>query len=252
MSLTTIDMARLNLVQGMRVLDVGCGEGRHTISIALDENVDAYGIDLRQVDLATTNTRWQDFSDQAPGSLLTARASGFALPFANDSFDRVICSEVLEHIHDYESVLQEIDRVLKPNGLFAVSVPRYGPERICWALSRAYHEVEGGHIRIFKTRQLDESVRSRPYERLGKHFAHGLHSPYWWLRCLFWEQGDQFFLCRWYHKLLVWDLMQQPALTRFLDKLLNPLIGKSVVMYYRRLGNIAATSEDAPSQSESR
>lgn len=237
MSLTTIDTERLNLIQGMRILDVGCGEGRHTISVALSDQVDAYGIDLRQIDLATTNSRWQDFSSQAAGRLLTARASGFALPFADNSFDRVICSEVLEHIHDYQSVLTEIDRVLKPNGLFAVSVPRYGPERICWAFSRAYHEVEGGHIRIFRTKQLHEAVRVRPYERLAKHFAHGLHSPYWWLRCLFWKQGDQFFLCRWYHQLLVWDLMQQPALTRFLDKMLNPLIGKSVVLYYRKLGD---------------
>ncbi|MCR9277572.1 MAG: class I SAM-dependent methyltransferase [Pseudomonadaceae bacterium] len=244
MSLTTIDMTRLNLLRGMRVLDVGCGEGRHTISAALEEEIDAYGIDLRLVDLATTNVRWADFATDAPGALLVTRASGFALPFADDSFDRVICSEVLEHIHDFESVLKEIDRVLKPNGLFAVSVPRYGPERICWALSRAYHEVEGGHIRIFKTKELDTAVRKRSYERLSKHFAHGLHSPYWWLRCLFWSRGEQFFLCQWYHKLLVWDLMQQPALTRFLDRILNPLIGKSVVLYYRRLGDTSSVLDE--------
>ncbi|CAM5562484.1 hypothetical protein SGLAM104S_01982 [Streptomyces glaucescens] len=33
-------------------------------------------------------------------------------------------------------------------------MPRYGPEKVCWALSDAYHEVEGGHIRIYKADEL--------------------------------------------------------------------------------------------------
>ena len=33
--------------------------------------------------------------------------------------------------------------------MVAVTVPRYGPERVCWALSDAYHANEGGHIRIY-------------------------------------------------------------------------------------------------------
>ena len=52
-------------------------------------------------------------------------------------------------------------RVLRPGGTLAVTVPRWWPERICWALSDAYHEVEGGHIRIYRRRQLLARLRAQ-------------------------------------------------------------------------------------------
>lgn len=81
------------------------------------------------------------------------------LPFPDASFDVVIVSEVMEHIPDDEGVLAEMARVLKPGGRIAVTVPRYGPEKVCWALSDAYHEIEGGHIRIYRADELLGKVR---------------------------------------------------------------------------------------------
>jgi SAM-dependent methyltransferase len=146
----------------------------------------------------------------------------------------VICSEVLEHIPNYASFLDEIHRVLKPGGLFAVSVPRYFPEWVCWQLSDAYHEVEGGHVRIFRTGELKQRIQNLGMKFLTRHWAHSLHVPYWWLKCLFWKNADEHFLVTQYHRLLVWDLMHRPWLTQALDRLLNPLLGKSVVMYFRQ------------------
>jgi hypothetical protein len=60
-----------------------------------------------------------------------------------------------------------------------------------------------------------------------------LHSPYWWLQCASWENRDKSKLVSWYHKLLVWDLMERPWITRTTESLLNPIMGKSVVMYFR-------------------
>ena len=57
------------------------------------------------------------------------------LPFKDNFFDLVICSEVLEHIHDHKAAVSEIVRVLKPGKNLVVSVPRYLTERICWAIS---------------------------------------------------------------------------------------------------------------------
>jgi len=230
----TIDYRHLNLEPGQRLLDLGCGEGRHTLGAWLSAPVQAIGLDLSLEDLCTAATRSDDFSatDDRPAPAFV-RGNGLALPFADDSFDAVICSEVLEHVPDYEAVLEEIRRVLRPGGLLAVSVPRFLPEWICWRLSRDYHQVEGGHIRIFRSRTLRQAVEARHMRRFARHWAHSLHVPYWWLRCLFWRRGPEFWPVRCYHRLLVWDLLRAPALTRGLDRLLNPLLGKSVVMYFR-------------------
>jgi len=236
MSLETISFERLKLHPGDLVLDLGCGEGRHAITAYLSEQVHVIGLDLSSTDLATAQNRFGDFvdPDDHDRSVEFLRASGLALPFADASFDKVICAEVLEHIPDYQDVLQEIRRVLKPGGQFAVSVPRFWPEWICWRLSDAYHEVEGGHVRIFRSRQLRSAIEGLRMFRYSWHWAHGLHSPYWWLRCLFWSKGEESWPVRTYHRFLVWDLMQKPRLTRWLEKLCDPLWGKSIVMYFVR------------------
>jgi SAM-dependent methyltransferase len=236
MSLTTIDFSRFRLKPGDRVLDLGCGEGRHAITAYLEDQVDVVGLDLSLSDLGTAESRFKEFEDEEDTrrSLNFTCASGLALPFADSTFDKVICAEVLEHIPEYQAVLLEIKRVLKPGGQFATSVPRFGPEWICWQLSDAYHEVPGGHVRIFRKQALRQHIESMDMVCFDEHWAHGLHSPYWWLRCLFWERGAESWPVRTYHRLLVWDLMKKPWVTRFTEKLMNPLWGKSNVMYFVR------------------
>ena len=236
MSLETIDFNRLNIRPGDRLLDLGCGEGRHSISAYLLADAEIVGLDLGLKDLKTAKERLMDFPTPPSkgGYCAFIQGSGHELPFPDNTFDHVICSEVLEHIPDYPSFLREINRVLKPGGLFAVSVPRYFPEWVCWQLSDAYHQVEGGHVRIFQASHLRQHIQSIGFEFLSRHWAHSLHVPYWWLKCLFWNRSEEHFLVTQYHRLLVWDLMQRPWLTQFLDRLLNPFLGKSVVMYFRQ------------------
>ncbi len=236
MSLETIDFNRLNIRPGDRLLDLGCGEGRHSISAYLVADAEIVGLDLGLQDLRTARQRLNDFSvpPTKGGYCGFIQGTGHQLPFPDHTFDHVICSEVLEHIPDYPSFLREIHRVLKPGGLLAVSVPRYFPEWVCWQLSDDYHQVEGGHVRIFKARQLRQRIESMGLTFLSRHWAHSLHVPYWWLKCLFWNPSKEHFLVTQYHRFLVWDLMQRPALTQMLDRLLNPLLGKSVVMYFRQ------------------
>lgn len=231
----TVDFRYFPLHCKERVLDLGCGEGRHVITAYMEEEVHAVGIDLSLSDLKITKQRFREFQDQSNKNkhLSIALANGMFLPFLDNSFDKVICSEVLEHVPDYRAVIAEANRVLKTGGILAVSVPRFGPEWICWRLSREYHEVPGGHIRIFNATGLRRDIEEFGLIHYKRHWAHALHVPYWWLKCLFWSDGvHENWLVAGYHKLLVWDLMKNPWITRNLEKMLDPIFGKSVIMYF--------------------
>ena len=231
----TVDFRYFPLKDGDRVLDLGCGEGRHLIGALLAADVQAIGVDLSHDDLVTGRNKTHDWAESIgePRRPALTQGSGYCLPFADNTFDAVICSEVLEHVPVVDKVLKEINRVLRPGGRLVISVPRRWPEQICWYLSADYHLQLGGHLRIFRLADLKRQIQALPVVFYYQHGAHALHVPYWWLRCIFWN-NPQAWPVRWYHKLLVWDLMKRPWLTRFIESLTNGWMGKSVVLYYRK------------------
>jgi SAM-dependent methyltransferase len=199
------------------------------------DSVLAVGVDLCEQDLVTAKGRIEDMQPHAPkGVVGFAAGDAAALPMADDSVDVIIASEILEHIPNYLSVLEEAMRVLKPGGRLCVSVPRQWPEWICWQLSEGYRTTPGGHIRIFDATHLRREIQQQGFTYAGRGSAHALHAPYWWLKCLFWQREHEPWVVRAYHKLLVWDLMRRPWLTRAFDALFNPILGKSIVFYFRK------------------
>ncbi|MDQ3896159.1 MAG: class I SAM-dependent methyltransferase, partial [Actinomycetota bacterium] len=172
---------------------------------------------------------------EAPADALGTAVNGdaIALPFADGSFDRVIAAEVLEHVVDDRAAMAELARVLRPGGTLAVTVPRWFPERVCWALAEEYHapHVPDGHVRIYRRTQLVWLVASAGLRPTGSHHAHALHTPYWWLKCALGLDRDDRWPVRAYHRFLVWDITRKPATTRAVDRILNPVLGKSVVVY---------------------
>jgi SAM-dependent methyltransferase len=233
----TIQLDRLALSDGMKLLDLGCGTGRHLHSAYFAADMVCIGIDLSLDDLIKTRDGFDSLPDLSGDRGQTyglGVGNALHLPFADNTFDRIICSEVLEHIPDFDAALDEINRVLKEDGVFAVSVPRAWPEQICWWLSTEYHNTPGGHVRIFNATKLKRAITDRGLIFSAKHYAHGLHSPYWWLKCLFWQRRDDHKLILAWKKLLEWEILTDPLLLRPFSRLSDLLMGKSIVMYFER------------------
>lgn len=233
----TVDFERFGLQPGMKVLDMGCGGGRHAFAL-FRRGADVTALDLDEAELKDVSGMFAAMREagEVPvgASARAVRGSAYALPFEDGTFDRVIAAEVLEHLPEDTRAMDELFRVLTPGGLIAVTVPRWGPELVCWALSNAYHEVEGGHVRIYRGDELQRRLTGAGLEPLGTSHTHGLHAPYWWLKCAVGVDNADHPLVKAYHRLLVWDMMKKPLLTRVLEKALDPVVGKSLVVYLRK------------------
>ena len=233
----TVDFRRFPVGPGHRLLDLGCGAGRHAYE-ACRRGADVVACDTDTGELRTV-AGTAAAMHEAGETPATAHAQpvagdGTAMPFGDGVFDRVIAAEVLEHIRDDQRALHEIARVLRPGGMLAVTVPAWLPERICWRLSDDYHTVPGGHVRIYTRAELEAKLRRAGFAVSGHHHAHGLHSPYWWLKCAVGVSNDDHPLARAFHRLLVWDIMKHRLPTRVAERALNPFIGKSLVLYARK------------------
>lgn len=233
----TVDLNTLQLKPHQRLLDIGCGSGRHACHAYRLPDVRIVGSDrdLQQLQAAARALNLHDrLGEHGGGSWALTAADVTRLPFKSASFHAVICSEVLEHIENHRDAAAELLRVLKPGGTLALSVPRRWPEWICWRISQEYAGTEGGHIRIYHRRRIRELLRScgagAPFRT---HHAHALHTPYWWLKCLVGLSKNPLPVAL-YHRFLTWDILKRPRVTRVLETLLDPILGKSIVLYFRK------------------
>jgi SAM-dependent methyltransferase len=236
-SVITVDFDRLSIRPGARILDIGCGSGRHTAAACRYPRVFVVGADRRLSELgdAVDRLRLHDrLSQYATGRWALSLADTTRLPFKDGVFDLVICAELLEHVRDHRRAVSEIARVLCVGRPLVVSVPRYWPEKICWSISKAYRVAQDGHVRIYRQPELIDLLSAVGLRFVGVHWAHSLHTPYWWLKCLVGPQRNHHPLVRLYHRFLVWDILCQPQITRFLERLLDPLLGKSLVLYFNK------------------
>ncbi|MFM9378337.1 class I SAM-dependent methyltransferase [Gordonia sp. VNK21] len=233
----TVDFDKLNVGPGVKAIDIGAGQGRHSYEM-LRRGADVIAFDMSEQDMSDVSEMFGalvaagEVPEYAQGR--TEVGDALALPYEDESFDVVLMSEILEHIPSDEAAISEMVRILRPGGLAAVTVPRYWPEKVCWALSDEYHEVEGGHVRIYRASELADKLVAAGLEVTGSDHQHALHAPYWWLKCAVGVENNDNPLVRGYHKMLVWDMMSKPWLTRVGEQALNPLFGKSVAIYLRK------------------
>jgi SAM-dependent methyltransferase len=229
-------LTELGLPPGALVLDAGAGFGRHAFELAR-RGYRTVALDRAGDEVAATMATLVAMADSGEVEdkhvVGVVQGDATALPFPDGCFDAVVTSEVLEHIPDDAGAIAELRRVLRRGGLMAATVPAWLPETICWKLSDGYHApaAEGGHVRIYSATELKAKLRAACIEPAGSHHAHALHSPYWWLKCAVGVGEDDHPLVRRYRRFLEWDIVRQPRSTRLAERLLSPVLGKSLVVY---------------------
>ena len=230
----TVDFDRLGLVRGERLLDLGSGGGRHAFE-AMRRGARVTALDYSATDLkdvAAVAGGMIDAGEVEFGQWAgVVNGDALDLPFPDGAFDRVIVSEVLEHIWDDERALCEIARVVRPGGRVAATVPTRWPERVSWALNWRYHDLPGGHVRIYRQHELELKLERAGFFLRGSHHAHAFHSPYWWLRCVYGLDNTDAAPVKKYHDFLCMLIEHRPAWAAPAERALNPVLGKSVVLY---------------------
>jgi SAM-dependent methyltransferase len=232
----TVRYEKLGLRTGDVLLDAGAGFGRHAYEAAR-RGARVVALDFAADEVERTRTTLQAMVSaheiDAASVIGVLRGDATKLPFDDNTFDRVITSEVLEHIQDDVSAIGELARVLKPGGTLAATVPTWFPEKINWMLSDEYHAPKaiGGHVRIYSATELKAKFVAAGLDLAGSHRAHALHSPYWWLKCAVGVRNDDHRAVAAYRKFLEWDIVKQPRSTRLAEKALSPVLGKSFVLY---------------------
>ena len=178
----TVDYDRLGLRAGEVMLDLGCGFGRHAYE-AVRRGADVIACDMAHAELVEIAKILgvMRADGEVPDGTVCQSVNGDAtcLPFGDGEFDRIIASEVMEHVPDDTAAYHELARVLRPGGTIAVTVPSWLPEQICWALSDAYYQVPGGHLRIFRSKELRQEIEQLGFDHYDRHWAHALHVPFW-------------------------------------------------------------------------
>ncbi len=227
--LLTVDLERLSVRPGELLLDAGCGEGRHCYG-ALEKGARVVGLDLDPAGLRAAvgglRSRARELSSM--GEML--QGNTFQLPFADGSFDAIICSEVMEHVHDYRAAAAELARVTRPGGRVAVTIPTATSEHLYLRVGDDYFESLGGHIRIFRPRQLAEGLARAGLHTVGVGFAHALHTPYWVLRSLVGlPRADEYALVRGYRRFLIQATASRAM--EWLERVLNFCCPKSLILY---------------------
>lgn len=234
----TADFDRLGVRDGTRLLDMGCGGGRHAFE-AWRRGAQVVALDYSEGELKEVRAVLGAMLEvgELPHGERGGAVNGDALrlPFPDATFDAIIASEVLEHLWDCDGAIAELVRVLRPGGRMAVTVPTRWPERVCWSLDHHYHDTPGGHIRIFRQHELEQRLESAGLWLRGSHHAHALHSPYWWLKCAVGIEKIDAWPVQQYHRFLAWQITEQPGWVNRLERALNPVLGKSLVVYTQKV-----------------
>ncbi|MFQ5416030.1 MAG: methyltransferase domain-containing protein [Myxococcota bacterium] len=228
-----VDLATLGVRDDSRVLDLGCGNGPLSRPL-FERGYRATAIDLdasRLGELASTLRE-----QRTPGDLV--RADGAALPCANACFDAVVCREMLEHIESPGAVLDEISRVLAPDGRLCVTTPSAHTERYFQWVDPSWLAM-AGHVHVFSRADMRALLEAQGFRVVEIRGRDCFYSFFWFVHTLVKTRHDGTGRILEHYRLArrvfrAWDLLREGRFKRALEAVGNRLVPKSDVYYCER------------------
>jgi 2-polyprenyl-3-methyl-5-hydroxy-6-metoxy-1,4-benzoquinol methylase len=150
------EFALANIAAGERVLDLGCGAGELTASLAA-AGATVTGVDVAEAALRRARAR-------NPGVRFELAPVDGELPLADTSFDVVWASEVIEHVADTARWLSEVRRVLVPQGRLLLTTPDHGRLRLVLGGVERYSPPLGDHLHLYDARSLRRLLTEFDFE----------------------------------------------------------------------------------------
>jgi len=232
---------------GERVLDLGCGNGRHTLEAARYP-VRVVGLDFSREDLNAARFMYADLKrrGQVQGHADFVLGDAQNLPFKDGAFDKAICTEVFEHIPDDRRGIREFLRVTRPGAPVAVSVPAYFPETLFWKLSWDYWHSPGGHVRRYRNGQMRQILEASGMEVAIQRKRHAFQSIYWFLRCIHGLPREHIPPVKTFWRFINWYHARRLKLLERIEATLNPVMGKDLIFYGRRTSAAQPAPDNLP------
>lgn len=161
------------LTQSSAVLDIGCGEAE-TVRLLMKLGHRVIGVDISLEVLLESKKR-------CPEANFVQQDLSFQLPFADRSFDLVLCLEVFEHLFSPYDLSCEIRRVLVPGGTLICSVPYHGLLKniiIALIAFERHYRIDNPHIRFFTDRTFQRMIKTAGLQIID--FCHiSSRIPFW-------------------------------------------------------------------------
>lgn len=158
-------LKQMNASEGEMILDLGCGMGYFSDKMR-EKGATCIGLDLSLPSLQYANEKW-------PGEHII----GFCnkIPFRDSTFDKVLFTDVIEHMEDDESSLMEIARVLKPSGYVVITTPAKAGLLVGTKLNLLFHDKPGTpeyHYRIgYTAGELSEKFKKCGIETVAVRYT---------------------------------------------------------------------------------
>lgn len=223
-------MHGFKICSGERVIDVGCGEGAFA-QFCAKQGADLTFVDIDPAMVAQTERLLQD---TAASRLQGIVSDASPLPLTDAQFDKVVCTEVIEHVDHPAAFLQELVRVGKPGALYLLSVPDPTSEAVQKAVAPPLYFEKPYHIHQFSRETFDQLVTEAGLVIIDKRFSGFYWSIFW---SFFWSCEQD--LSAPQHPLLAswtntWGLMLQTKDGARIKQALDQVMPKSQIVIARK------------------